>query len=72
MPRGDRFHFYRLSATQGRWMHLVVESLGVRGDDGAEVTQVVEAYWVDRPVPESTEADAGRPGPQRRAARARH
>lgn len=62
MAKGDRFHFYRLSAAQGRWMHLVVESLGERGDDGAEVTQVVEAEWVDKPAPEEAEA-AGEPVP---------
>ncbi len=62
MAKGDRFHFYRLSPTQGRWMHLVVESLGIRGDDGAEVTQVVEAHWVDKPAPE---ADPGEERPTR-------
>lgn len=51
MARGERFHFYRLSASQGRWMHLVMESQGVTGDDGTEVTEVVEAYWVDTPDP---------------------
>lgn len=52
MAKGDRYSFYRFSGSQGRWMHIVMESLGVRGDDGMEATAVVGASWVDKPVVE--------------------